>query len=81
VSPTTYAKRAEHASTLRDALERAAGHATDLAEAAHRRGDKTTTHRAADIIEALTDAMRALAAEMADLRDEITNHNHERPNQ
>jgi DNA-directed RNA polymerase subunit L len=66
---------------MRDALERAAGHATDLAEAAHRRNDKTTTSRAIDIIEALTDALRALTAEMTDLRDEITNHTNERPNQ
>ncbi len=81
MNPTTYAKRAARGSTLRDALERAAGHATDIAEAANRRHDKTTTSRAIDIIEALTDAMRTLAAEMTDLRDEITTHTNERPNQ
>jgi hypothetical protein len=70
----TYQQRAQHLATMREALHRTAGHAQDIAERAHKRGNKTDQTRAIDLLEALTDTYAALMAALNALRDEITNH-------
>lgn len=70
----TYAQRAQHLATLREALHRTAEHAQDLAERAQRTGNKTQQAKTIDLLESVTDAYAALAAALNALRDEITNN-------
>lgn len=69
----TYQHRAQLLTELRADIMRTVDHATTLAERARKRGNKTDTATALDLLEALTDALRGVVSLTQQLHAELIN--------
>lgn len=78
---TNHKARADDLTEAHSHLQRIGEALTEIASTAHKRGDKTTTNRALDAIEQLTELAKNQARQMRALLGEIQNTQHERPNQ